>query len=73
MTRRELFTVFTEERGISTRTRKRSVYVHCPYIKADVEFSPATDVDPNPGPVSQNAEDSVVKISRPCGEDSIMD
>ena len=40
MTRRDLFPVFTEEGGLSTRTHRRYVYKHCPYIKVDVEFSP---------------------------------
>jgi hypothetical protein len=72
MTRKDLSTVFTEEGGISTRARKTYVYKHCPYIKVDVEFSPA-DLDTNPDALTENSEDKIVKISRPYLEYSHMD
>ncbi len=73
MTRKDLFTVFIEEGGISTRTQRRYVYKDCPYIKVDVEFSPVIDVDTNPGPAGENPKDRIVKISQPYLEYSIMD
>ena len=72
MTRRDLFTVFSEEGGLSTSARRRYVYKHCPYIKVDVEFSPA-DVDASPDATTENPDDKIVKISRPYLEYSIMD
>jgi hypothetical protein len=72
MTRKELFTVLTEEGGISTRTRRTYVYKHCPYIKVDVEFSPP-DSDTNPDALTENSEDKILKISRPYLEYSHMD
>jgi hypothetical protein len=73
MTRKDLSRVFTEEGGLSTRTQKRYVYKHCPYIKIDVEFSPATDSDVNQDAVAESPEDKIVKVSRPYLEYSIMD
>jgi len=72
MTRRDLFSVFTEEGGLSTRTQRRYVYKHCPYIKVDVEFSHA-DIDASPDATTENPDDKIVKISRPYLEYSIMD
>jgi hypothetical protein len=72
MRRKDLFTVLTEEGGISTRARKTYVYKHCPYIKVDVEFSPA-DGDTNPDALTENSEDKILKISRPYLEYSHMD
>ena len=43
MTRKDLFRIFVEEGGLSTRSQRRYVYKHCPYIKVDVEFSTADD------------------------------
>jgi len=73
MTRKDLFAVFTEEGGLSTRTRRRYVYKHCPYIKVDVEFSSVGDTDANPDAGTENPEDTIVKISQPYLEYSIMD
>ncbi|HWY21121.1 MAG TPA: hypothetical protein VNX26_07870 [Candidatus Acidoferrum sp.] len=70
MTRKNLFTVFTEEGGLSTRTHRRYVYKHCPYIKVDVEFSPVDDMDAGP---DEDLQDRIVKISRPYLEYSIAD
>jgi hypothetical protein len=72
MTRRDLFTVFSAEGGLSTRTRRRYVYKRCSYIKVDVEFSRA-DVDASPDSTIENLDDRIVKISRPYLEHSIMD
>jgi hypothetical protein len=72
MTRRDLFSVFTEEGGLSTRAQRRYVYKHCPYIKVDVEFSHA-DIDASPDATTENPDDKIVKISRPYLEYSIMD
>jgi hypothetical protein len=72
MTRRDLFTVFTEEGGISTRRQKSYVYKRCPYIKVEVEFSPA-DTDANPDATTENPEDRIVKISRPYLEGAHVD
>ena len=73
MTRKDLFTVFTEEGGLSTRTRRSYVYKYCPYIKVDVEFSPA-DIDAYPhAAATENPEDRIVKLSRPYLEYAHMD
>lgn len=73
MKRKDIFTVFTGEGGLSTRTQRRYVYKHCPYIKVDVEFSPVGDMDVNPVAATGNLEDRIVKISRPYLEYSIAD
>jgi hypothetical protein len=73
MTRKDLLSVFVEEGGLSTRTKKKYVYKHCPYIKVEVEFSPATDMEGNQDIAAENPEDRIVKVSRPYLEYSIMD
>jgi hypothetical protein len=73
MTRKDLASVLTWEGGFSTRTQRRYVYRHCPYIKVDVQFSPAADMDANQDAATENPEDRIVKISRPYLEYSIMD
>jgi hypothetical protein len=73
MTRKDLFSVFSEEGGLSTRTQRRYVYKHCPYVKVDVEFSAVNDVDENQDGLTEKPEDRIVKISRPYLEYSIMD
>ena len=73
MTRKDLFRVFSEEGGLSTRTRKRYVYKHCPYIKVDVEFSPVDDLAEGQDAMTENSEDRIVKISQPFLEYSIAD
>ena len=67
MTRKDLFRIFVEEGGLSSRSQRRCVYKHCPYIKVDVEFSTADD-QPDESP-----NDKIVKISRPYLEYSIFD
>ena len=73
MTRKDLVRVFKQEGGLSTRTRKKYVYKHCPYIKVDVEFSPASDMDANQDAATEKPEDRIVRISRPYFEYSITD
>ena len=73
MTRKDLVRVFKQEGGLSTRTRKKYVYKHCPYIKVDVEFSPASDMDANQDAATEKPEDRIVRISRPYLEYSITD
>jgi hypothetical protein len=72
MTRQDLFQVFTEEGGLSTRTRRTYVYKHCPYIKVDVEFSAVEDsgVDATS---PENPADKIVKVSRPYLEPAHFD
>lgn len=77
MTREDLFRVFSEEGGISTRTQRTYVYKHCPYIKVEVDFSPvdassATDENSrSAGP--ESPADKIIKISRPYLEYTIAD
>jgi hypothetical protein len=73
MARKELFSVLTEEGGLSTRTRRRYVYKNCPYIKVDVEFSPVNEIGTGQEATSEDPDDKIVKISRPYLEYSIMD
>jgi hypothetical protein len=73
MTRKELFGVLAEEGGLSTRTQRRYVYKHCPYIKVDVEFSPVDEIGTGQDATSENPDDKIVKISRPYLEYSITD
>ena len=70
MTRVDLLRVFKEEGGISTRTWRRYVYRDCPYIKVDVEFEPVGEPE---NKVSQSPGDTIIKISKPFLEWSIMD
>jgi hypothetical protein len=73
MARKELFRVLTEEGGLSTRTGRKYVYKHCPYIKVDVEFSPVDEIGAGKDVTSENPDDKIVKISRPYLEYSITD
>ncbi|MGA8430136.1 MAG: hypothetical protein WB729_09970 [Candidatus Sulfotelmatobacter sp.] len=59
MARKDLTRIFVEEGGLSTRSQRRYVYKHCPYIKVDVEFSTADDQR------NESPDDKIVKISRP--------
>jgi hypothetical protein len=68
MSRSALAKVFTEEGGISTRTRRIYVYGHCPYIKVDVEFAPSDEAL-----VPEKPEDKIVSISRPYLQYTISD
>jgi hypothetical protein len=73
MTRKDLLEVLTGEGGISTRTQRKYVYNHCPYIKVDVEFSLVDNNDAGQDATTENPEDKIVKISRPYLEYSITD
>jgi hypothetical protein len=74
MTRKDLLGMLTGEGGISTRTQRRYVYKHCPYIKLDVEFSPTEQPDDaGQAEYYESLDDKIVKISRPYLEYSIMD
>ena len=70
MTRDDLLKVFTEEGGISSRSRQRYVYHNCPYIKVDVEFEPVDQVDDK---MVRGPKDKITKISKPFLEWSIID
>ena len=71
MTRKELFGLFAEEGGLSFGKHKTYVYKHCPYIKVDVEFSPADETGQDA--MTENSSDRIVSISRPYLEYAIMD
>lgn len=61
ITRKELLKVFMEEGGISNRRQRRYVYRNCGYIKVDVEFAPASDLNSH----EQKLDDRITKISKP--------
>lgn len=69
-TRKDLLEVFTEEGGISSRTRRTYVYKQCPYIKVDVVFAPVGNEDKS---LTEMPEDKVTTISRPYLEYSVTD
>jgi len=76
MTRKDLFTAFKIEGGLSTGLRRVFVSRDCPYFKVDVEFQavgrPAQDAD---GRVTliESDEDIILKISTPYLQFSIVD
>lgn len=63
MTRTELLRIFTDEGGLYTREQQTFVLRECRYIKVDVVFSPA----------DHDAEDKIVRISRPYLAYSVAD
>jgi hypothetical protein len=69
MMRKDLLQTFQEEGGLSTRTHRTYVFKQCPYIKIDVEFSPADNDDR----FEQKLEDKIAKVSMPYLQYSIMD
>jgi hypothetical protein len=74
MTRKDLAKIFQPDGGLSTRSQTRYLYRRCPYIKVDVEFSPAGE----PGDASQeehyeSPDDRIVKISRPYLDNPVAD
>jgi len=75
MTRKDLGKVLGGEGGLSSRTRRRYAYIHCPYIKVDVDFVPLEDSNARSEAVSmeENPDDVIVKVSKPFLEYSIMD
>ncbi len=70
MTRKDLLRVFTTEGGLSNRSRRTYVLKQCPYIKVDVEFTPATNEEDR---LTEMPEDKIATISRPYLEYGIMD
>ncbi len=70
MTRRDVLRVFTEEGGMSTRTRRTYVLKGCPYIKVDVEFvAGSNELDQ----LTEMPDDKIVRISKPYLEYGILD
>src|ERR1022692_2943919 len=78
MTRKDLFTVFTTEGGLSTGLRRTFVSRDCPYFKVNVEFRavgrPDRDGDGD-GRVTlvEGGQDIILRISRPYLQFSISD
>jgi len=70
MTRADILEHFTEEGGLSFRTRHTYVYRGCPYIKIDVNFAPAPGTENDH---TELMEDIIMKISHPYLEWSIAD
>jgi hypothetical protein len=70
MTRKDLFRVYTEEGGISTRTHRIYVLRGCPYIKVNVEFVP---VGNDSDGLTESPNDKILEISKPYLEYSILD
>jgi hypothetical protein len=62
MTRHDLEELFVSDGGISTLDHQTYVFRDCPYIKVDVEFSPATGTNYQAGP---NPKDVINTVSRP--------
>jgi len=75
MTRKDLGKVLGGEGGLSSRTRRRYVYIHCPHIKVDVDFFPVEDPHARSEKVSreESPDDVIVKVSQPFLQYSIMD
>jgi hypothetical protein len=76
MTRKDLFTVFTTEGGLSTGLRRTFVSRDCPYFKVDVQFQAVgrSDRDAD-GRVTlvESDEDIILKISTPYLQFSVVD
>lgn len=70
MTRAELLKVFTTEGGLSTARHRTYVYRRCPYLKVDVDFTPA---DPKQTALEERPTDTISKLSKPYLEWSIVD
>ena len=76
MTRKDLFTAFTTEGGLSTGLRRTFVSRDCPYFKVDVEFQAVGRADRDAdGRVTlvESDEDIILKISTPYLHASIVD
>ena len=65
MTRADLFKLFTEEGGLSTRQSQPYVWRECPYIKVDVQFEAGNNSDP--------MKDRIRAISKPYLQWMILD
>jgi hypothetical protein len=70
MTRAELLKVFTTEGGMFTARHRTCVHRRCPYVKVDVDFTPA---DPKQKVMEQRPTDVITKVSKPYLEWSILD
>jgi hypothetical protein len=70
MTREELWKVFQEEGGLSTRTTQRYVYRECPYFKVDVKLDA---VGSSEDKLTKSPQDKIRSISTPFLEWSIED
>jgi hypothetical protein len=70
MTRKELLRVFTTEGGISTPSKRRYVYRHCPLFKVDVVFETRTS---ETGRAVESSDDLITMISKPYLERIILD
>jgi hypothetical protein len=76
MTRKDLFTAFTTEGGLSTGLRRTFVSRDCFYFKVDVEFQAVGRADRDAdGRVTlvESDEDIILKISTPYLHASIVD
>ncbi len=70
-TRAKLLQVFKPQGGgLSTGRERTFVHRRCPYIKVDVEFTPA---EPKQGVLEERPTDIIRKISRPYLEWMIAD
>jgi len=70
MRRKDLFTVFKTEGGLSFRTQQTYVHIECPYIKVNVRFKP---VDSENAGVDGDPNDVIESISQPYLAWSVMD
>jgi hypothetical protein len=70
MRRKDLFTVFTTEGGISNRFQQTYVHVECPYIKFSVRFKAVSDERDT---LKEDPEDIIESISPPYLAWSTMD
>jgi hypothetical protein len=70
MARRDLLKVFATEGGISTPSHRTFALRGCPYVKVDVDFSLSGNAKQRS---TESLQDTIVKISRPYLEYSVMD
>ena len=70
MTREDLFNVFQEEGGLSTRTQRTYVYRDCRIIKVDVTFEVVGSPEEN---LVESPKDVIREISKPFLDWSILD
>ena len=76
MTRANLLTVFKTEGGLSTRLQRTYVSRDCPYFKVDVHFrlpQGSTEQASDPDWLTEKDDDTILEISRPYLQFSIMD
>ncbi|QHN04758.1 carboxypeptidase regulatory-like domain-containing protein [Granulicella sp. WH15] len=70
MSRRALLTAFTEEGGLSSRTRRTYVSKACPYLKVDVDFNWSHTSD---NETAEMDDDKVANISTPYLQYTVAD